>query len=193
MNTEKIRQSDVMAENGISAALICRVRDKYVTDAEWWKEGTLIYWTPEACARVRAALGKPTPQPSAPINTIETDFGDIHLTGAVSSDDSDSGGDSEVAGTPEVQAETTVISLVSENSEGRTFAINVPIYESTEPEILTARVLKRARNYRFVYASLDGERIAVLCPKKGQRNIVGKNVRVEKSTIEGETRYTLIP
>jgi hypothetical protein len=80
-------------------------------------------------------------------------------------DAGDSGSDTEAAGATEAQAEAPLI----------------------------ARVLKRARNYRFVYASLNGERIAVFCTRKGQRNIVGKNVRVEKSTIEGETRYTLIP
>lgn len=61
-------------------------------------------------------------------------------------------------------------------------------------DILTVRVLKPALNQRYVYAALDGIRIPVLCPKKGRKNVVGKNVRVRREILpDGNPTYTLIP
>ena len=57
-------------------------------------------------------------------------------------------------------------------------------------DILTVRVLKPALNQNYVYAALDGERIPVLCGKK-RKNVIGKNVRVRRETVNGTTTYTL--
>lgn len=54
---------------------------------------------------------------------------------------------------------------------------------------LTARVTKNARNYLFVYADLNGERISVQCAKKKRKGILGKTINVRVETIDGETRY----
>ena len=60
------------------------------------------------------------------------------------------------------------------------------------PETATVRVIKAARNPRWVYAVLDGERINVACGKHAKR-IIGKEVSVQVSEHEGITIYTYNP
>jgi len=61
-------------------------------------------------------------------------------------------------------------------------------------DILEVRVLKRARNYRFVYASLDGERISVMVPGKARKILIGKTVKVIRGKdADGVVTYTHIP
>ena len=67
-----------------------------------------------------------------------------------------------------------------------------PITETPSDSELTVRVLKRARNYRFVYADLDGERIAVMVPRNSRKNLVGKNIKVTRGTDGGTTTYSMI-
>lgn len=178
MTPEKVSQRNVQIDASIPNLEIARIREKYLSDDEWWKEGTSIFWTVEAANRVKLALGRGTITPTAkdeqneegqpeaekpeetPLQVSEMPDGE-----AAQQDVELSSVDSEPVETPQAQAETT----------------------------LTVRVLKRARNYRYVYASLDGERIPVFCPKKGRQNIVGKNVRVLKTVVDGETKYTLMP
>ena len=66
--------------------------------------------------------------------------------------------------------------------------------KTAKKNIHAVRVLKRARNYRFVYADLDGERIAVEVPRNSRKSLIGKTVNVARATnADGETTYTLIP
>jgi hypothetical protein len=178
--TNKIRQSDFMRDHNIPVNAIRAIRDEQLQPGEWWKEGATIYWTEEAAQRVAASLEQPTPQtdeqdqegqpgfqeqPEAPLPLPEVP------TGADACADTESvGSDPQPPAPAEEEAQA-------------------PVKAAT----LTVRVLKRARNYRFVYASLDGERVSVLCPKKGRKNIVGKNVQVSRQIVAGEPQYTLIP
>ncbi len=54
---------------------------------------------------------------------------------------------------------------------------------------ITVRVTKTARNYLFVYADLNGERISVQCAKKSRKGLLGKTINVRAETSDGETRY----
>lgn len=180
LTISKVRQSDFMQEHGIQPMEIREIREKHLEPGDWWKEGAAIFWSQAAAARVEAALFPSTPQ------TDEQDEeGQPAIQGPIEApvplpevptweetreDAEPVGSDPEPVATPEEKTQTPVTD-----------------------EILTVRVLKRARNYRYVYASLDGERVSVLCPKKGRKNIVGKAVRVKRETIEGATQYTLIP
>jgi len=61
-----------------------------------------------------------------------------------------------------------------------------------KPETLTVRAVKIAKNAKFVYAGIDGDRIAVYCGKHAKR-VIGKNIEVRKETdSEGTTKYSLI-
>ena len=66
--------------------------------------------------------------------------------------------------------------------------------KTAKKNILEARVLKRARNYRYVYAVLDGERIAVLVPRHTRKSLIGKTVKVARAKgADDVVTYTLIP
>lgn len=185
LSIKKIRQSEFMAEHGILPIDIRDIRDKHLDPGDWWKEGATIYWSQEAADRVKAALFPHSEEP-----TTQTDEQDQEgYTGI-----------QEPVETPLPLPEVPVgenppedIESVVSDSEH----VELAEAETQAPvtsDILTVRVLKRARNYRYVYASLDGERIAVQCPKKGRKNIVGKNVSVSREIIDdGTPKYTLIP
>lgn len=64
---------------------------------------------------------------------------------------------------------------------------------ATALPIVSVRVLKPARNKRYVYADLDGNRISIICNPRQRDKIIKKtiNVRVES---DGATKiYTHIP
>jgi hypothetical protein len=178
--TNKIRQSDFMQDHNILPRDIRTIRDEHLLLADWWKEGATIYWTEEAAQRVAASLEKPTPQ----------------------TDEQDQEGHPGFQRQPETplplpEVPTGEEACADPEPVGIDPQLPAPAEEETEAPVkastLTVRVLKRARNYRFVYASLDGERVSVLCPKKGRKNIVGKTVQVSREIIAGEPQYTLIP
>ena len=58
---------------------------------------------------------------------------------------------------------------------------------------IEVRVMKLAKNPRFVYADRDGIRISVACHPKFSKRIVGKRVRVKISEIDGQTFYHYDP
>jgi len=60
-----------------------------------------------------------------------------------------------------------------------------------DPEIFTVRVLRLARNIKFVYADLDGTVIDVLHPRN-RENSVGRVIKVEKANDLGENIYRAI-
>lgn len=69
-----------------------------------------------------------------------------------------------------------------------------PALESTpEPEVLTLRVVKLARNISFVYCDLDGNKVAVRCKKSVSRKLRGKMIPVAATQEDGETIYTHAP
>lgn len=67
---------------------------------------------------------------------------------------------------------------------------DTPVTES--PEFVEVRVTKIARNPKFVYGDLNGNRIAILAGKHANR-IVGKKVKAFTSNTDGEIRYTYQP
>lgn len=197
----KIRQSEFMQIHGIFPTQIREIRDNHLLPSEWWKEGTTIYWDSAAADRVAIALNQPSPTPTdeqdeegqpgiqepdpAQVPMPEVPIGTDSFT-----DTQSFGSGPEIAGPAETQAEAPL--TWSESS--RQFP-DAPVESSPSesPSILSVRVLKRARNYRFVYANCNGERISVMCPKKGRKNIVGKTIQVSCETIDGQTQYTMIP
>lgn len=68
-----------------------------------------------------------------------------------------------------------------------------PPSSEDKPETATVRVIKEARNTRFVYANLNGERISVRCHPRNRSRIVGKTITVSIETHDGLTKYTHKP
>lgn len=68
-----------------------------------------------------------------------------------------------------------------------------PKKKRDEPEIVTVRGLKLARNPNFVYADLDGVRIAVMAGRKHASRLVGKPITVRVDTTGPETTYQYQP
>ena len=70
----------------------------------------------------------------------------------------------------------------------------IPEKVKDKPDTLQVRITRRARNYQFVYAGLDGLRIAVKVPKNMRESIIGKTVTVARSKdAQGTVIYTLVP
>ena len=70
-----------------------------------------------------------------------------------------------------------------------------PAKAKPEPmsKTITVRVLQVARNPRFVYAGLDGTRIAVAAPQKVAAKLAGKEIKVLATVGADETTYTYQP
>ena len=68
-----------------------------------------------------------------------------------------------------------------------------PVPPSAEVEFIAVRGLNLARNENFVYADLNGTRIAVLAGRKFAKRLAGKpfNVKVDRSG--PETTYHFLP
>ena len=66
-----IRRGDISED---SPALREFQQSELTKDADWWKEGVVIYWTNEAAARFRATREEPIPAPEPPAegSTIHT-------------------------------------------------------------------------------------------------------------------------
>jgi hypothetical protein len=95
---------------------------------------------------------------------------------------------------PELPPTAEMPEEMSMDSPTETVVPDEPTAENVPAEVpLTVRVTKRARNYAFVYAELNGERIAVKVGKKSRKNLVGKTVNVIRENVNDETTYTLIP
>lgn len=60
------------------------------------------------------------------------------------------------------------------------------------PEFITVRIIKAAKNARFVYGNLNGERISVFAGKSSAK-IVGKPVRVKVTEENGAKSYFYQP
>ena len=67
-------------------------------------------------------------------------------------------------------------------------AIPAPITRTME-----VRVIEQAKNPRFVYADLDGSRIAVAVPQKIAAKLKGKTIRVLVTDGADETTYNYQP
>lgn len=171
----RILQAKVCSTLGIDARFAKKFRERWLEPHEHWEENRLIYWTQEAADRIAGMLdGKPpTPAMYLPAET-------------------------QAAAQPVlVPMEAPVEEVIEETPAVEEEPPPAPVViappAAPADDILTVRVLKRARNYQYVYANLDGERIPVLCPKKGRKNIIGKNVRIKRAEVAGATKYTLIP
>ena len=65
-----------------------------------------------------------------------------------------------------------------------------PATNNTEIEVF---IIGPARNPRFVYGDLDGNRIAVECPQKFSQKILKKRVNVSVREENGEPHYSYNP
>lgn len=74
----------------------------------------------------------------------------------------------------------------------RGILLNSPTIELPPVKSASVHIIKLARNPRWVYGFLDGERINVACGKHAKR-ILGKEVSVQVSEHEGITIYTYNP
>ena len=74
----------------------------------------------------------------------------------------------------------------------RGILLNSPTIELPPVKSASVHIIKLARNPRWVYGTLDGERINVACGKHAKR-ILGKEVSVQVSEHEGITIYTYNP
>lgn len=172
MTQSHIHQSEFATIHKLTGPQVAALRKKHLTPEEWRKDGAAILWTDAAAARVEAIISSQTPQADEPDQEGQPevqglDQAPVPLPEVPDGEDAQpdiepAGGSEESAGAAEAQAQTT----------------------------LEVRVLKKARNYLYVYASLNGERIAVLCPRKSRKCLLGKTIQVTAETIDGETRYT---
>jgi hypothetical protein len=64
--------------------------------------------------------------------------------------------------------------------------LTTPVVDKNEIEVF---VIGPARNPRFVYGDLDGNRIAIECPQRLSKNIIKKKVTVSVSEENGEPYY----
>jgi len=75
MTATKIRQSELMTRHKLKPGEIVAFRDSQLTrDVDWWKEGTVIYWTEDAAQKLEnrettKTVPVETPQPET--ETIE--------------------------------------------------------------------------------------------------------------------------
>ena len=74
----------------------------------------------------------------------------------------------------------------------RGILLNSPTIELPPVKTVSVHIAKLARNPRWVYGTLNGERVNVACGKHAKR-IVGKEVSVQVSDHEGITIYTYNP
>lgn len=74
----------------------------------------------------------------------------------------------------------------------RGILLHSPFIELPPVKSASVRITKLARNPRWVYGALDGERINVACGKHA-KSIIGKTVTVQVSEHEGITIYTYNP
>lgn len=68
--------------------------------------------------------------------------------------------------------------------------LSTPVTDNKEIEVF---ITGQARNPRFVYADLDGIRIAVQCPQKFSQRILKKKVKVSVTEENGEIYYNYNP
>lgn len=63
--------------------------------------------------------------------------------------------------------------------------------QQVEPaeEVIDVRITSPARNHRFVYGVLDGNRIAVQCAPRTRQRLIGKTIRVRVLRDGGQTTY----
>jgi len=78
---------------------------------------------------------------------------------------------------------------IIETDFGTVAAIRHPLFE---PETASIRIIKPARNTRFVYGELNGERVAVHAGKYAG-NLIGKTVNARVITENGEKSYHYQP
>jgi len=201
LTISKVRQSDFMQEHGILPMDIREIREKHLELEDWWKEGATIFWAQDAAERVAALIRPPTLEEIG-ATQHETDFGTVAIIPncfptTPQTDEQDQEGHAGIQEPVETPLPLPEVPDGEETCEDIELLGSVSAHaEVTEEETkapVMVRILKRARNYRYVYASLNGERISVICPKKGRKNIVGKNVSVSCQVIDGAKQYTLIP
>ncbi len=162
MNSNNIRQSEFQKIHKLTAVEVAELRRTHLTEqTDWHAEGRAIYWTNEAAERVAKVLASGEKPPEVAAMVTEEAQENTDISGVDTAPDAPA----EV----EVEAEVATKSI---------------------PNKLTVRVLKRARNYNYVYADLEGERISVLIGKKSRKSIVGKKINVIATQIDGEFRYT---
>jgi hypothetical protein len=65
-----------------------------------------------------------------------------------------------------------------------------PVTNSEEIEVF---IIESARNPRFVYGDLNGNRIAIECPQKFSSKIIKKKVKVSVREENGELYYSYNP
>ena len=71
MTATKIRQSKLMTLHKMKPGEIVAFRDAQLTrDVDWWKEGTVIYWTEEAAKMLEGNQPEPEAQPVPQSDTI---------------------------------------------------------------------------------------------------------------------------
>ena len=85
--------------------------------------------------------------------------------------------------------------IIDEEEEDTTQAPRPPAKEVPTPltRNLSVRVIQVAKNPRFVYADLDGNRIAVAVPQKIAHRLAGKMINVLANDGADETTYTYQP
>ena len=124
MNT--IRQSEFAELHQLIPTEIAELRRTHLQEGvDFWSEGRVILWTPEAADRIRQIIRKEEP--------------------------------------------------------------------AAAPLTLEVRVIQVAKNPRFVYCDLDGNRIAVAVPQKIAAKLKGKFIKVIASDGADETIYTYQP
>ena len=68
-----------------------------------------------------------------------------------------------------------------------------PLEAAETPENFSALVLKVCKNKRFVYASFQGQKIAVQVHPRNQQKVIRKNIRVRAEKEGDTTRYIHVP
>ncbi len=189
MTATKIRQSEFAEKHNLRPNEVADLRNSHLTAGEFWSEGRAIYWSPEAAARVEGLIRLPTLEEIGG-KKIETDFGTVLLVPNFI-------GGAESFSIDEVAEPDPTYEEFQAAAE-KAFAESAPDFTPTENTaedgLLQVRVTKRARNYRFVYANLDGERIAVMVPKNTRKSLIGKTVKVARAKgADDVVTYTLIP
>ena len=172
MTTSHIHQSEFATLHKLTGPQVAALRKKHLTPEEWRKDGASILWTDEAAARVEALLlaENTFPADSPPAENTEPETPPSWLPNQKEKEKADA---KDASPAESINAETI----------------------GTKNLIVSARVLKKARNYLYVYAAIQSEntgeveRVAVFCSKKSRKGLLGKTINVRVETIEGETRY----
>ena len=196
MTTTPIRQSEFAAKHGLKPPAVAKLRRDHLEEGKhFWSEGRTIYWTDEAVAMIEEKLRPLTPEERAQ-QGIAMRSGISNFTRAEGVDRAPATIVHNEDGSRTIELlPAPVLNDIKDEDDAFLIADSKmrEIYKATLPETVKAYVLKPCRNKRFVYASLNNERITVSVHPRQQQRIQKKtiNVLVEK---DGDTlRYTHLP